>query len=348
MDRVKLVDKANTLIGCLHSLQTTSGRRRDSKRDGKTLDVPNPFIIDEGKLLGSKAFRLLEWKTQVVTTPGNPFLRNRKTHVLEVVSCSVMTANILGLNVGLARAIAIGHDIGHVPFGHPGEDFLRKAMDRPEFCHEVMGPIIAQKIERRGNGLDLTHETLTGMMCHSGARARAGMTPEAWAVRFCDKIAYIFADYNDLIVRMKFPARLELRQLMDEFGENQRERTTTAMAGLIVESAESRKVVFDQSEVAEKFKQLREFMYEIYPRIIIQDPEPMMGPVLRFLENLKICDPYLMLALMTDKDVAFLARQPAIDFSHIQQTPLAEFLPRIEHIAPPDRPIDMCNPYLDW
>ena len=116
-----LWDRARELRGSLSGLKTKSGRRLHGIEEEKEdpLQMENDFISDEAKLFSCRAFRLLEHKTQVVTAPINPLIRNRKTHVLEVVAISVVTSDLLGLNTDLARAIAIGHDMGHVPFGQP-------------------------------------------------------------------------------------------------------------------------------------------------------------------------------------------------------------------------------------
>ena len=149
--------KADSLRGCLSSLKTTeSRRRRVPEEDEDPLTVANRFVSDEAKLLSSKAYRVLGDKTQVFTFPKTPLIRTRKTHVMEVAACSAITSELLGLNTDLVRAAAIGHDIGHVPFGHQGEAWMAKAMGRPGFCHEIMGPVIAQKVERKGTGLNLT------------------------------------------------------------------------------------------------------------------------------------------------------------------------------------------------
>lgn len=325
-------------------MKTTSGRRRYNKDTEDPLRVSNPFISDEAKLLCGKAFRLLEHKTQVATLPQNPLIRNRKTHTLEVVACAMIAADMLGLNVDLARSIAVGHDIGHTPFGHQGETFLKEIMGRKEFCHEKMGPIIAQKIERRGRGLNLTHETLEGMMCHSGNTAHASMTPEAWVIRYVDKFSYIFADYNDVVTRMRFPVPKELCTFMDEFGSSQRERTTTAIAGLVIESSEYHRVSFEYSELAVKFHRLRELMYDLYPRVTQQNTRWALEPLLEYLSELKVGDPFLLLALMTDRDAVFLASQHMKNVTHLQQTALSELIPYLDDIGP----IDLCDPGLDW
>ena len=255
-----------------------------------------------------------------------------------------MTAEILGLNIDLVRAAALGHDLGHVPFGHQGEAWMAKAMGRPNFCHEIMGVIVTQKIERKGVGLNLKWHTYEAMMCHSGNTAREGMSQEAWLLRWTDKFAYIFHDINDIIGRMRYPASQELLTLASQFGSNQRERTATAIAGLVVESAEHGRVSFEHSELGQKFKQLRTFMYEIYPGVTQQDVENNMGPILDFLTRNKFGDPFLILALMTDKDVVSMVSQRMIDLQGFNLTAISEIVPHLKDIGP----IDLCDPDLDW
>jgi dGTPase len=339
----ELFTSVGQLRGCLAHRRTETGRRRHIN-DEDLLPMYDQFASDEARLESSKSFRLLSHKTQVVTGPENPLVRNRATHVLEVVACSVVLADLLGLNTSLARAIAFGHDIGHVPFGHPGEHFLAEAMGRPEFCHEVMGPIVAQKIERRGRGLNLTFETLDGMMRHSGNKAREDMTQEAWVVRYTDKIAYIFHDYNDLSERMRHPLTRPIHSLMREFGTSQRERTCAVMAGLIAESAEKGKVSFEDSPLAKKFHELRSLMMGIYTHVTQQDLRYIMEPVLRSLEEFALGDPFLLFALMTDRDTIFLFNQRSRNIEHLQHTALKELLPYLEDIGE----VDLCDPDLSW
>jgi dGTPase len=280
----------------------------------------------------------------VFTFPKNSLIRTRKAHVMEVVACSVITSELLGLNTDLVRAAAIGHDIGHVPFGHQGEAWMARAMNNPEFCHEVMGPVIAQKIERHGRGLNLTWHTLEAMMCHSGNTARSGMSQEACVLRHADKMSYIFHDINDIVGRMKYPVSQELISLANFFGTNQRERTTTAIAGLIIESSECRRVSFEYSELGKKFKQLRDLMYQVYVCVTQQNVENTMGPVLDFLKMINIGDPFMLLALMTDKDVASLAAEPMKDIQAFNRTTVSEITPYLREIGA----VDLCDPDLNW
>ncbi len=339
----KMWEKADSLRGCLSDFKTTGSRRRHSS-DEDHLNIKKLFVSDEAKLLSSKTFRVLGDKTQVFTFPKNALIRNRKAHVMEVVACSIIASELLGLNTDLVRAAAIGHDIGHVPFGHQGGDWMAKAMGRPEFCHEIMAAIIAQKIERRGQGLNLTWHTLDAMMRHSGNTARIGMSQEAWTLRYTDKFTYIFHDVNDIIERMRYPVSQELRELVGIFGTNQRERVTTAIAGLVIESEAYKHVSFEHSEFGQKFNRLRMLMYEVYIHVTQQNVRYTMEPVFEFLTMLNIGDPFLLLALMTDKDVVMLASEPMKDMQAFNRTTISEIAPYLTTIGK----IDLCDPDLNW
>ena len=332
------------LRGCLKNLKMTKGRRRwpeDENGHSSLGTENNPFVEDEIKLWCSKAVRRLSSKTQVVSLPLNPHIRDRLSHTGEVVACSINIAQILGLNTELVRAIAVGHDIGHAPFGHAGEHYIAERM-KGKFTHEVMGVVIAQHIERKCHGLNLTHEVLEGILRHSGSNASEHMTQEAWVVRYADKIAYIFADFNDFN-RMGFIIPADLIKLMNEFGETQRERVRKTIVAVCRESAEVGKVSFSTSELAKKFDTLRTLMYGVYPRITMQNPRRILEPIYEFVEGLKLGDPWLILSLMTDRDVTYLAKQHALSYDHIRNSSVGEIM---EHIQ--GKTIDCCDPDLDW
>lgn len=336
-------EKADSLRGCLSHKKTIKSCRRYFE-DEDRLTIDNPFVSDEAKILCSKAFRVMSDKTQVFTFPRSSFIRKRQSHVMEVVAVSVIASELLGLNTDLVRAAAMGHDIGHVPFGHQGEAWMAKAMGCPTFCHEIMGPVIAQKIERKGAGLNLNWHTLEAMMCHSGNTARPNMSQEAWVLRYTDKFTYIFHDINDIMGRMGYPVSQELRNLAGLFGDTQRERTTTAIAGLIIESAECERVSFESSELGRQFQRLRNLMYEVYVRVTQQNVDSVMRPVLNFLEMINIGHPFLLLALMTDKDVAELAKESMPDMQAFNRTTISEIAPYLRDIGK----VDLCNPDMDW
>ncbi len=333
-------------VGCLQSQQTLEGRRRGvSEEDMTALGIISRFLADKVAILNSKAFRRLAGKAQVVTLPINCHIRNRLSHTAEVVACAIAIAYRLGLNIDLVEAIAWGHDIGHVPFGHVGEAYIAARLGQP-FCHETMGVVIAQHIERRGRGLNLTHQVLSGMLQHSGGAKFAfmeeDMIPEARVVRLADKIAYLFADYNDFR-RLGFPLGPQLIELAESFGQSQRERQKNVIDALCRESAEKNRVEFNSSPEAKRFSDLRTLMYDVYPRITIQDPRRHLDHIFSFVERLQLGDPVLIVSLMTDADIVFLAEQPMLNMSHLQATAVGELFDTLSELK-----VNYLDPDLNW
>ena len=339
-----LLYKTGNLSGCLAHLKCKKGRRRILTDLDDVLPISDLFASDTSKLYSSKAWRRMGDKTQVFTSPNTALVRTRATHVAEVIACSIIASEALGLNTSLVIAAAVGHDIGHVPLGHQGEKWIANQMGNPDFCHEILGPIIAQKIERGGGGLNLTFETLDAMMRHSGNLAKEGMTQEAWVLRYCDKFAYVFHDVNDIFVRFEYPIPKEIADTLDYFGKNQRERTTTAIAAMVVESSKLGRVSFKHSEIAKKFDRLRTLMYEIYPSVSTQNVDDILSPVLESLDRLNIGDPFLLLSMMTDTDVLNFSSKRMRDIGDFNQTSVSEILPYIQDIGE----INLCDPCLDW
>jgi hypothetical protein len=143
---------------------------------------------------------------------------------------------------------------------------------------------------------------------------------------------------------MKYPVSGELLELINYFGNSQRERTTTAIAGLVIESSECGCVCFKHSEIGQKFNCLHELMYTVYPHVTQQNVCYTMEPVLEFLTMIDIGDPFLLLALMTDKDVMMLASKPMKDMQAFNQTAISEIAPYLQTIGK----IDLCDPDLNW
>ncbi len=331
--------------------KTTQGRRRYTWKHDLHSIGDDCFGRDIESLLLSKALRRLEWKNQVASSfTTNPNIRTRGTHVKEVVAISMRIARYLGLNVSLAHAIALGHDIGHVPFGHQGEHFLVERLEK-KFSHEVFGVVVAQKLERlsqRDNrfGLNLTWETLDGMMRHSGRNFSEIMTPEAKIVRYSDKIAYLLADYNDFI-RMGWDCSRKVTTIVNWFGRNQRDRTMRIILALCKESVNVGKVSFEDTEPAKRFAELRTEMLKEYPRIVEQDVGRFLGPIYDFLENTNKIPGWLGIALLTDTEVCGLMSHPGmLNWNSIRQTGLGEFLKNQtpEQLAS----IDPLDPNLNW
>lgn len=302
---------ANDYIGCLKHLAVNSEYFTKRKTSLPPEDsYYNPFLRDRLAIQDSKALRRLGEKTQVFTQHPNPHIRSRLTHVTEVCTTSVRIAQLTGLDTYLSETISYGHDMGHTPFGHLGEKVLSQITGLP-FRHEIFGTIVAQEIEREGKGLNLTRGTLLGMRWHSGWNQipKQELVPlEARAVMVADKIAYTFADVND-VARLKFGDVETMIKMADQFGSTQRKRVTVCIHALVAESAEAGTLSFEHSDVAQKFAEFRRWMYgNVY---LQYDPfrkhqEIMLYMVYDFILKHKFfegCNPAVVLALMTDREI---------------------------------------------
>lgn len=363
---MEIVRKLKDIRGCLSLIATKdeAARRRHlaaDDDDGIWEGSVPPYSLDIVKLAGSKAIRRLPRKTQVVSLPTNAHTRDRGSHSHEVVACSSLIADVLGLNPDLIRAMAMGHDIGHGPFGHYFEVYLTRKTGK-KFKHAVFSVVLAQHVERQGRGLNLTHQTLTGIASHAreaGLRAAGEMKlnralPEADAVMYGDIIAYLFADYNDLFMRNSltgsrfdlndFP---ELREHIDWFGPNQRERTYRCLTQLCLESRECGWVSFRECESAKRFAEARVLMYRAYATIKWERLEKMMDGVYELLAELvPDADPAVMFALLTEQDVEFLYRNMTRINANMDECLRSTALGDILSSLP--KKLDFTDPDLDW
>jgi hypothetical protein len=364
-------DRPSRIQGCLSSIATpdTAARRRYPLNEPEA-DLP-PYLRDACTILQSEALRRLAKKPQVISFPSNAHVRNRLTHVLGVVSIASAIGSTLGLNVTLCASGAYGHDLGHVPYGHLGERFLRGNFDRP-FRHEAFGVVVAQHIERAGRGLNLTHQTLKCMCDHSrggGELHTNGHLPEADVVMFADKIDYIFSDGEDFFerrseggVRFLLAECPYLWRLYRWFGRSRDERVQRCVSALCEESAIEGRVSFQKSETAVTFAALKDQMYidlyefgvanrfECPPSGLIRSVSDMIGMLRDVSDMLRdvepTVDPALLIALMTDEDIERLwGHSPREhDFrSVLQGMSIADMLPFLR-----GTPIEMNDPDLDW
>ena len=183
----------------------TEGRDRSSEPDF----LRNDFQRDRDKILHTKSFRRLSHKTQVFLAAEGDHFRTRLTHTLEVAQIARTIARALGLNEDLTEAISLGHDLGHTPFGHTGEDALCRAIARvrgidpecPEaaalYRHNEQSLRVVEAIENDGRGLNLTPEVRDGILCHTGPVPAE--TLEGRIVAVADRIAYVNHDIDDAI-----------------------------------------------------------------------------------------------------------------------------------------------------
>ena len=159
------------------------------------------YQVDRDRILHSKSFRRLSQKTQVFLAPAGDHYRNRLTHTLEVSQIGRTISRALGLNENLTEAIALGHDLGHTPFGHAGEEVLDR-LSPSGFHHAKQSLRVVDLLERNGNGLNLTAEVREGIAGHSkgkGEILRPLGTLEAQVVRVADLIAYLNHDLDDAL-----------------------------------------------------------------------------------------------------------------------------------------------------
>ena len=235
-----------------------SVRTRGRERAEEECDIRTCYMRDRDRIVHSKAFRRLKDKTQVFLAPLGDHYRNRMTHTLEVSQTARTVARCLGLNEDLVEAIALGHDIGHTPFGHAGERTL-DAVCPLGFKHNEQSVRIAKLLEKNGEGLNLTWEVLAGMLNHGTASHPS--TLEGQAVRLCDKISYIHHDMDDaeragILSEDDIP--MHLRELL---GMSTRERLNTFIHDIVSSSYGGDSVAMSE-EVGEGMRELREFMFE--------------------------------------------------------------------------------------
>src|SRR5437773_6858822 len=245
-------------------------RSADAHRDRP--EDPSPtraaFALDRDRIVHSKAFRRLKHKTQVFLAPIGDHYRTRLTHTLEVTQIGRAMARALRLNEDLVEAMAMGHDVGHTPFGHVGEELLATFL--PEgFRHNAQSVRVLEMIEKNGAGLNLTHEVRDGILKHS-APTEGGLetaawgvpeTPEGWVVRFADKIAYLHHDIDDAMrAGIIDEADLPMTTRM-ALGRDRAERLDTMIYDVIVTSY-GKPAVTMSDEVLEATNALRKFMFE--------------------------------------------------------------------------------------
>ncbi|MCL2670997.1 MAG: deoxyguanosinetriphosphate triphosphohydrolase [Clostridiales bacterium] len=225
--------------------------------------VRTEFMRDRDRILHCKAFRRLKHKTQVFLAPTGDHYRTRLTHTLEVSQIARTLARALRLNEDLAEAIALGHDLGHTPFGHAGEEELSDCMRRAGidegFSHNRQSLRVVEVLERDGQGLNLTFEVRDGILHHKKDGTAA--TPEGRVVSISDRIAYLNHDIDDA-QRAGILGADEVPQIYREaFGNEQGERINNMVLRLLDHCAQSGDIAFAPADAA-LFNGLRDYMFE--------------------------------------------------------------------------------------
>lgn len=230
---------------------------RGRERPEEECDIRTVYQRDRDRILHCKAFRRLKDKTQVFLAPQGDHYRNRLTHTLEVSQIARTIAKALKLNEDLVEAIALGHDLGHTPFGHAGERALNEV--HPDgFAHYKQSIRVVEILEKNGEGLNLTWEVRNGILNHRTSGKPE--TLEGQVVRFSDKIAYIHHDMDDaqragIITEDDIP--ITLRILL---GYTTRERLNTFVHD-IIENSLGRDSIQMSAEIQEALMDLRKIMF---------------------------------------------------------------------------------------
>lgn len=216
------------------------------------------FQRDRDRIIHSKSFRRLMHKTQVFLFPAGEHYRTRMTHTLEVTQVARIIARALRLNEDLVEAAAMGHDIGHTPFGHAGEAAMQKCYS-PDFTHYRQGIRVVEQLENDGVGLNLTYEVRDAILHHTGSALAS--TLEGVIVKFADRIAYINHDIDDAIRAGILHIDDIPHELTDVLGKGHSERINRMVTSVIQASTDCPEIRFTE-EVGEATLKLRSFLFE--------------------------------------------------------------------------------------
>ncbi len=236
---------------------------RGRLREEKECDIRTCFQRDRDRIIHCNSFRRLKHKTQVFLSPEGDYYRTRLTHTLEVSQIGRTIAVALRLNENLTEAVALGHDLGHTPFGHAGERALNSVY--PEgFRHYEQSLRVVDTIEKGGAGLNLTHEVRNGIERHTSGED--AFTLEGRIVRLADRIAYINHDIDDAIHAKIMTENDIPKDIRETLGKNKSERINTLVTSCILNSTDDIKLGED---IKQAFDEIHSFMF----RQVYTNPE---------------------------------------------------------------------------
>ncbi|MCK5683478.1 deoxyguanosinetriphosphate triphosphohydrolase [bacterium] len=283
MERTMLCDKA--VIA-----ESSRGRRKTEPDEAD--DFRTAFQKDRDRIIHSAAFRRLKDKSQVFVSIFSSYFRTRLTHSLEVSQISRTVARALQLNEDLTEAIALGHDLGHAPFGHVGERVLNRKFDG-EFRHSVQSLRVVDLLEKKGIGLNLTFEVRDGILKHSKPPKnifdfvddsfKEQETLEGQIVKICDSVAYINHDIDDA-ARAKLLKNEDLpKEPIKILGDTHAKRINTMVRDIISASRDLEKIQMSEKILGATNK-IRDYLYEnLYNMVDLSDE---IYEVIEILETL--------------------------------------------------------------
>lgn len=262
------------------------------------------FQRDRDRIVHSKAFRRLKHKTQVLLLPEGDHYRTRLTHTLEVSQISRVIARSLSLNEDLVEAIALGHDLGHTPFGHMGEralDKLAKQNGKEGFSHAKQSLRVVDVLEKDGKGLNLTEEVRDGILKHSKGQVdvRCGfyndvpMTLEGWVVRVADSVAYLNHDLDDALRAGVIKMNELPPEVVKVLGDRHSKRIGTIVKDIVANSGSHG--ISMSERILEAVETLRAFLYEkVYTAKRASEEEPKVEHLICTLFNFFMCNPHFI------------------------------------------------------
>ena len=261
---------------------------RPTPEEPRPDDVRTCYQRDIDRIVHSKAFRRLMHKTQVFLRPEGDHYRTRMTHTFEVSRIAGTITRALGLNEDLAEAIAVGHDLGHTPFGHAGEAALSRCLGKP-FRHNEQSLRVVDVLENEGRGLNLTNEVRMGIVGHTGSYIPE--TLEGQVVRRSDQIAYVNHDIDDAI-RAGILRNEEIpRSISEVLGCTHRERINTLVCDMIRTSREAGAICMTP-QTDQALRDLREFMFDrVYRNPVAKGEESKAKAMLQRLFEYYIANP---------------------------------------------------------
>lgn len=243
---------------------------RGRERQEEECDVRTVYQRDRDRILHSKAFRRMKDKTQVFVAPQGDHYRTRLTHTLEVSQIARTIAKALRLNEDLVEAIALGHDLGHTPFGHAGERAL-DAVNPDGFAHYKQSVRVAQILEKNGEGLNLTWEVRDGILNHRTSGNPS--TLEGQVVRLSDKIAYIHHDMDDAIRGGILTEADVPKEICEVIGSSPTERLDHFIHDIVTNSMDKDDILMSEP-VAQAMTKIRQFMFErVYKNPVAKSEE---------------------------------------------------------------------------
>lgn len=287
-----------------YACKSTDKNATQRDREDEPCPYRTEFQRDRDRILHCPSFRRLKRKTQVFLSPVGDHYRTRLTHTLEVAQIARTMARGMGLNEDLTEAIAIGHDLGHSPFGHCGERVLNEICPHG-FKHYMQSVRVVECLEKKGMGLNLTHAVRDGIKCHTNMVAE---TKEGNIVRLADTIAYINHDIEDSVRAGILNPRELPEDCVDILGDTKTKRITSLIASVIGHGCE---YIDFEPDIRAAHDKLKKFMFQhVYTNPAAKQEEEKAERLVKklyayFIENSHLLpDDYHSIMLKTDADLA--------------------------------------------